>query len=52
LALARSLTAAYGDHGGAAETFVRVEVLGGASYLEKTAVTAPAAWADHIRPGS
>ena len=47
--LARSLTAAYGDHGGAAEVMVRVEIQGGASSLEKTAVTSTAAWAGYLK---
>ena len=50
LALARSLTAAYGDHGGAAEILVRAEIRGGPASLEKIAVTATAAWAEHLRP--
>jgi hypothetical protein len=50
LALARSLTAAYGDHGGAALALVRLEILGRPSRLEKTEVTAPAAWAGRLRP--
>jgi hypothetical protein len=49
-ALARSLTAAYGDHGGAAEVLVRVEIRGGPACLEKTSVTATAAWADRLLP--
>jgi tRNA U34 2-thiouridine synthase MnmA/TrmU len=51
LALARSLTAAYGDHGGSAEALVRLEIQGRPARLEKTGVTAPAAWADRLRPG-
>ncbi|GHV56684.1 hypothetical protein FACS189460_1910 [Deltaproteobacteria bacterium] len=47
LALARSLAAAYGDHGGAAQTLTRAQIVGGEARLEKTAVTAPAAW-DHL----
>jgi hypothetical protein len=50
IALARSLTAAYGDHGGAAEVLVRLEIQGQPGRLEKTEVTAPAAWAAHLRP--
>jgi hypothetical protein len=49
-ALALSLTAAYGDHGGEAEVLVRVEIPGGPGFLEKTAVTTPAAWAGRLRP--
>ena len=49
-ALARSLTAAYGDHGGTAEALVRVEIQGGPASLEKTAVTPPDAWAARRRP--
>jgi hypothetical protein len=49
-ALARSLTAAYGDHGGAAEVLVRLEIQGQPGRLEKTEVTTPAAWADRLRP--
>jgi hypothetical protein len=49
-ALARSLTAAYGGPEGAAEALVRVEILGGPASLEKTAVTATAAWAGRLRP--
>jgi len=51
-ALARSLTAAYGDHGGASEVLVRVEIQGESAALEKTAVTAPADWAERLRPGA
>ncbi|MDR3038156.1 MAG: tRNA 4-thiouridine(8) synthase ThiI [Candidatus Adiutrix sp.] len=51
LALARSLAAAYGDHGGAAEVLTRAEIGGGEARLEKTAVTAPAAWAHLLHPG-
>jgi hypothetical protein len=50
MALARSLTAAYGDCGGSAEALVRLEIQGQPSRLEKTRVTAPADWADRLRP--
>jgi hypothetical protein len=49
-ALARNLTAAYGDHGNAAEVLVRVEILGEPPCLEKTVITATAAWAGHLPP--
>jgi len=49
-ALARSLTAAYGDHGGASEVLVRVEIRGGPAFMEKTAVTSPADWTECLRP--